>query len=402
MQALTFRNTQFDITDRNGQPWLRGYQVGTALGYSDPGKKLHELYTRHADEFTDSMTALVKLPELNPQTGDAGQVREIRIFSLRGVHLLAMLSRTKVAKEFRRWVLDVLDGLSAHNSAPIGSATPAEPIHLTYNDRPFRIVPEGAALWFVTADVVHALGMHDAYRITRHLRFEHRSKRQVGRQMLNVIDRRGLDIALLHARPEHAEPLRLWLEAALEQFVPVAAPRALPGGLSGEQQGALKALVAARIEALPEVARGKAATVCWSALKSKFGCGYMEIAPERFSEAVSLVAHLALEGEWLKKEERKDGTVLTGEDMALLYRFCADAMDLVQIGERLRPALEGLHSIVLANVPADLESCRTVIGHLYRRFGQRMEEEARKYNVYIDWINLAAAEDRSQPIHRMG
>lgn len=32
-----------------------------------------------------------------------------RVFSLRGAHLIAMFSRTPVAKEFRRWVLDILD-----------------------------------------------------------------------------------------------------------------------------------------------------------------------------------------------------------------------------------------------------------------------------------------------------
>jgi prophage antirepressor-like protein len=34
---------------------------------------------------------------------------KVRIFSLRGAHLNAMFARTSVAKEFRRWVLDVLD-----------------------------------------------------------------------------------------------------------------------------------------------------------------------------------------------------------------------------------------------------------------------------------------------------
>lgn len=184
-------------------------------------------------------------------------------------------------------------------------AGPSVPIRLTYNDRAFRIVPEGEELWFVAADVANALSLRDAYCVTRHLRPEHRSQRQVGRQMLNVIDRRGLDLALLHARPERAEPLRLWLDAALEQFVPSPAPRALPNGLSGEQQSAIKALVAARIEALPEARRGKAATACWSALKSKFGCSYKEIAPEQFTEAVSLVARIELEGEWLESEAPK-------------------------------------------------------------------------------------------------
>ncbi|WP_240931618.1 BRO family protein [Azotobacter chroococcum] len=195
------------------------------------------------------------------------------------------------------------DGAAAN---PGTVATPADPIHLTYNDRPFRIVPEGAALWFVAVDVARALDMRDGHCLTRHLRSEHKALRQVGHKRLSLIDRPGLELALHHASPARAEPLRLWLEAALEQFVSGApAPRALPGGLSGDQQGALKALVAARIEALPELERGRAATRCWSALKSRFGCGYKEIAPERFTEAVSLVARIVLEGELLEPEAPK-------------------------------------------------------------------------------------------------
>ena len=111
MRELTFGDCRIEMITRDGELWARGTQIGGALGYGNPGKKIHELYTRHADEFTDSMTAVVKLPDVNPQTGDAGQVREVRIFSLRGAQLLAMFARTKAAKEFRRWVLDILDAL---------------------------------------------------------------------------------------------------------------------------------------------------------------------------------------------------------------------------------------------------------------------------------------------------
>ncbi|MFA7243535.1 MAG: BRO family protein, partial [Sulfuricellaceae bacterium] len=99
--ALVFQSTAFDIVDRNGQPWLRVQQIAVALGYKRRDV-LQQVYAAHADEFTESMTAVVKLPT-------AGGEQETRIFSLRGCHLLAMLSRTKIAKEFRRWVLDILD-----------------------------------------------------------------------------------------------------------------------------------------------------------------------------------------------------------------------------------------------------------------------------------------------------
>lgn len=47
------------------------------------------------------MTRLIE----NPQNLNL----RLRIFSLRGCHLIAMFARTPVAKEFRKWVLDILD-----------------------------------------------------------------------------------------------------------------------------------------------------------------------------------------------------------------------------------------------------------------------------------------------------
>lgn len=86
---------------------------------------------------------------------------------------------------------------------------------------------------------------------------------------------------------------------------PVTQNKALPSPISIEQQGVIKELVKSRVTALPPSKQAKAAITCWSALKSKFGCSYKEIESELFSDAVSLVARLPLEGEFLGKEEPK-------------------------------------------------------------------------------------------------
>ena len=101
-QALCFQSVEFDVIQQNQQPWVRGYQIGRALGYTAPDVQISKLYTRHADEFTPAMTAVVTLPT-------EGGPQETRIFSLRGCHLLAMFARTPVAKAFRKWVLDVIE-----------------------------------------------------------------------------------------------------------------------------------------------------------------------------------------------------------------------------------------------------------------------------------------------------
>ena len=107
--VLSFQNVAFEIIDWQGQAWLRSPQIAEALGYNQ-ANRVADLYSRNAAEFTPAMTEVIDLP-----TG--GGVQPVRIFSLRGAHLLGMLARTERAAEFRRWVLDVLEGRVAPQQA---------------------------------------------------------------------------------------------------------------------------------------------------------------------------------------------------------------------------------------------------------------------------------------------
>lgn len=109
MQKLKFDGQEFDVVDHGGQPCLTLADVAAALyGKGGPQSatpfetRVRDLYRRHADEFTDTMTATVE--RLTP-----GGRQRVRVFSLRGAHLLGMFARTERAKAFRRWVLDVID-----------------------------------------------------------------------------------------------------------------------------------------------------------------------------------------------------------------------------------------------------------------------------------------------------
>lgn len=98
---LNFKGIQLrSVPDMDGI-WLTSSQLGCALQYADD-KAINRIYTRRADEFTSNMTGVVKV------TTPYGE-QMTRVFSLRGAHLIAMFSRTPVAKEFRKWVLDILD-----------------------------------------------------------------------------------------------------------------------------------------------------------------------------------------------------------------------------------------------------------------------------------------------------
>lgn len=115
MNSISFHDTQFTVIPHHGHPWLTAAQIAQALGYAREDA-VSRIYTRNADEFTPNMTTTVKLTVVR-QTGSVQM--ENRIFSLRGAHLIAMFSRTALAKEFRRWVLDVLDRETATHPQPL-------------------------------------------------------------------------------------------------------------------------------------------------------------------------------------------------------------------------------------------------------------------------------------------
>ena len=113
--ALSFRSTTFEIVDQHGQHWLKASDLARALGYAREDA-VSRIYERNASEFREDMTLTVKLTVNG--INDSKREKEVRIFSLRGAHLLAMFARTSVAKEFRTWVLDVLEQQTGNHGQP--------------------------------------------------------------------------------------------------------------------------------------------------------------------------------------------------------------------------------------------------------------------------------------------
>lgn len=109
--ALSFNDVQLSPITHNSQIYLTSSELASSLGYADEGG-VRKIFNRYKDEFTDTMSTVLRSGQIDPLGESSGLQTEQRIFSLRGCHLLAMFSRTAIAKDFRKWVLDVLDGQS--------------------------------------------------------------------------------------------------------------------------------------------------------------------------------------------------------------------------------------------------------------------------------------------------
>jgi len=167
--TLQFQDAPIQIVTLDGERWVHGPDIGRALGYRHPRSAIYKLFNRNQDEFSPAMTMVVQVQDLRSQVGyadpplrsqigdgaesadaeagdaadDAGfdQAREARLFSARGAHLLAMFARTPVAKQFRHWVLDVLEGACAggrHDKLPLGQELSLIRLSVTLMDKVAR------------------------------------------------------------------------------------------------------------------------------------------------------------------------------------------------------------------------------------------------------------------------
>lgn len=99
---LMFQSVQFNPVIRHSKIYLTAVEIAAALGHKR-ANAVTQIYERNKDEFTGDMSESLKLRL------SGNYQKSVRIFSLRGAHLIAMFAKTETAKAFRKWVLDILD-----------------------------------------------------------------------------------------------------------------------------------------------------------------------------------------------------------------------------------------------------------------------------------------------------
>jgi len=154
---LTFKDVELTPIQSDNIIFLTCSELSKALGYHREDHVL-KIYTRNADEFTAGMTTLIEVET-------AGGKQKVRAFSLRGAHLIAMFSRTPVAKDFRKWVLDILDKETGQNQNTIETLTPAEQ-QIIQEAVAEKAKPYGALVGKAKAEIYARL--HNKFRVAKY------------------------------------------------------------------------------------------------------------------------------------------------------------------------------------------------------------------------------------------
>lgn len=106
-EMKVFENSEFGsirVLTIDGEPWLVGKDIATALGYSNPRDAL----ARHVDD-EDKNTVVI-------HDGTSGNPN-LSIINESGLYSLALSSKLPAAKEFKRWVTsEVLPSIRKHGA----------------------------------------------------------------------------------------------------------------------------------------------------------------------------------------------------------------------------------------------------------------------------------------------
>lgn len=249
------------------------------------------------------------------------------------------------------------------------------------------IVDENGEPWFIAMQVAEILEYSDAHKMTGRLDEDEKSNRQIGGlgpetggRGITCINESGLYSAILTSKKPAAKTFKRWVTHEVlpairktGQYIHQApepkTQKALPNGLTLDQQDAIKQLVKDRVAEMPKEKQAKAAITCWSSIKSKYGCGYKEVSPEHFTSIVSLLARLPLEGELMPPERkpalptRKDVDAVLNEFGpvlgAIMYAnvVLVDCLNTHPKDKSIKQAVDAINQIT----PSLFESVRRVV-----------------------------------------
>jgi prophage antirepressor-like protein len=164
--ALTFNGVTLSPISHKNQIWLTSIELAKSLGYADE-KSVSRIFTRNKDEFSGNMTTLFQGGQIDHLGESKGVQNGTRIFSLRGCHLISMFAKTAIAKQFRVWVLDVLDKEVSEPKPYALRELPVSPFVTPKEKLLLRTAIENQCAKTKEAHAYYWRRLHNAYHVSR-------------------------------------------------------------------------------------------------------------------------------------------------------------------------------------------------------------------------------------------
>lgn len=143
--SFDFKEQSLEVVDYKGQPWFTAETIGKALGYANPREAIFKIFDRNKKDFGDDETTVIEIEvevnseeshtqngygimdkntESHPQDGGGiiGKQRahtrkqKVRIFSLRGSYHFGFFAKTELGRDYRQWVLDLIENRHEESS----------------------------------------------------------------------------------------------------------------------------------------------------------------------------------------------------------------------------------------------------------------------------------------------
>jgi len=116
VKSKDFGEVQCDFYQQGSEYFMTRDQIGTALEYCEPRKQIQKIHERHAERL-DPFSSVVKLTTLD------GKVREVMVYSRKGIMEICRWSKQPKANEFMDFVWEVMDNLMSSKARVVMNGT---------------------------------------------------------------------------------------------------------------------------------------------------------------------------------------------------------------------------------------------------------------------------------------
>ncbi|OPY58825.1 MAG: hypothetical protein A4E56_03337 [Pelotomaculum sp. PtaU1.Bin065] len=139
-----FGELECDFYKKDDEYYMTREQIGRALDYSEPRVAIAKIHSTNKDRL-DKFSTVTKLVTVE---GDREVIREVYLYSRKGIYEICRWSRQPKADAFFDWVYDVLEGL-VKGELELAFRDPKQELREILHDSDFKAMKGGAQVQYL-------------------------------------------------------------------------------------------------------------------------------------------------------------------------------------------------------------------------------------------------------------